>query len=66
MSKRLNKDFSPLKLKIHRETSSYINAKEILEEQKDSIEPLRPLVFSHLGTRSTQVLEFDRLRIQLP
>ena len=51
--------FFPLKLKIHKETSRYINAKEIPEEQKDSIEPSRPSVFSHLGTHSTQISVFD-------
>ena len=62
---RLGLGFSPLKLKIHKETSRYINVEEISDDG-NSIKPPRSLVFNRLGVHATQSSMFDRLSTNSP
>ena len=58
---RLGLGFSPLKLKIHKKTSRYINVEEISDVHGNSIKPLRSSVFNRLEVHATRSSMFDRL-----
>ncbi|XWS16710.1 hypothetical protein CRYUN_Cryun33cG0000600 [Craigia yunnanensis] len=58
--------FSPLKLKIHKKTSRYINVEEFFDDHGNSIKPPRSSVFNRLGVHATQSSVFDRLSAHLP
>ena len=59
-------EFSPLKLKIHKEASRHISTEEVHEEHMDSPKPRRSYVFKRLGTSGTRRSVFERLSVQRP
>ncbi|OMO88381.1 hypothetical protein COLO4_20281 [Corchorus olitorius] len=53
--------FSPVKLKIHKKTATYITHDEVDENDESMVESPRILVFDRLGRPSDRQSVFDRL-----